>query len=202
MNRLSLPWTEEQVMSLKAGDRLLLSGILVTGRDRAHQYLNNLVEKGVPKEEENTYSQLKEMLDGGAIYHCGPVVKKTSSAQWHIIAFGPTTSYREEEYQAQIIKHFHIRAVIGKGGMGDKTLEALIRNKCLYLQAVGGAAVVAAECCQEVIALYKEEFGLPEAFWAVRVKNFPVMVTMDAYGESLHQKVAETSYRNLWDIIK
>jgi fumarate hydratase class I len=119
---------------------------------------------------------------------------KDEEGRWKVTAAGPTTSIREEPYQADIIKRFGLRAVIGKGGMGDKTLEACREFGCVYLHGIGGAAQVLAECVKEVRGVYMmEQFGAPEAIWELEVQDFPVVVTMDAHGNSLHREVFAAS---------
>ena len=130
----------------------------------------------------------------GILYHCGPVVMKDERGQWKVTAAGPTTSIREEPYQADIIQRFGVRAVIGKGGMGEKTLAACREFGCVYLHAIGGAAQVLAECIKAVRGVYfMEEFGAPEAIWELEVENFPAVVTMDSHGRSLHREVFAAS---------
>jgi len=114
------------------------------------------------------------------------------------VAAGPTTSIREEPYQADIIKTFGLRGVIGKGGMADKTLAACQEFGCVYLHAVGGAAQVLAECIRKVSAVYlMEKFGAPEAIWELEIEKFPVVVTMDSHGRSLHKEVLSSSQAEL-----
>jgi len=180
--RLTLPLSETQVRSLKVGDVLLLNGMLHMGRDVLHHHL---LTHDSPVD-----------LKGGAIYHCGPVALKRGD-KWFMNAAGPTTSIREEPYQADIIKKFGVRAVIGKGGMGAKTLAALKEVGAVYLNAIGGAAQYYAKCIEEVEGVDLLEFGVPEAMWHVRVKDFPAIVTMDARGNSLHADVEKASAAEL-----
>ena len=146
MIKLAAPFTEEKIRALKVGDEVLISGVLFTGRDAVHKYLH---EGGKLPPGVN--------LRDGILYHCGPVVMKQDDGTWKATAAGPTTSIREEPYQAQIIKDFGIRGVIGKGGMGDKTLAACKEFGCVYLHAVGGAAQVLAECIKRVRNVYLME---------------------------------------------
>jgi fumarate hydratase class I len=175
---LTTPLSESDVRRLKAGDIVLLSGTVFTGRDAVHKYLHDGGELDV--------------IRGGIIYHCGPVVLQEGGA-YRVVAAGPTTSIREEPYQADIIKRFNIRAVIGKGGMGAKTQKACQDHGCVYLHAIGGAAQIYAQCVERVPSVRLEEFGSPEAVWEFQVKNFPAVVTIDAHGNSLHQQVAQHS---------
>jgi len=187
MTKLSFPFTEEKIRALKVGDEVLISGIVFTGRDAVHKYLHEggQLPPGV-------------ILRDGILYHCGPVVMKQPDGSWKCTAAGPTTSIREEPYQAQIIRDFGLRGVIGKGGMGDKTLAACKEHGCVYLHGIGGAAQVLAECIKKVRNVYfYEKFGAPEAIWEFEVADFPAVVTMDAHGNSLHKEVFEASQTEL-----
>ena len=203
--KLTIPISEADIRALRVGDTVLLSGVMVTGRDAAHKYM---VEKfikppAVPEAEKEIYDRLKELLAGGVIYHCGPVVKKLPDGKWAFVAAGPTTSIREEPYQADVIGHFGLRGVIGKGGMAEKTLAGCQKYGAAYLHAIGGAGTVAAECVKEVLTVYKkDEFGMPEAFWVIRVVDFPCVVTMDVHGKSLHADVKAQSQAKLAELAK
>ena len=187
MISLSTPLSESAVRALKLGDEVALSGTLYTGRDAVHKYLH---EGGKLPPQVN--------FQGGVLYHCGPVIIKDEQGNWKCVAAGPTTSIREEPYQWQVIRDFGLRAVIGKGGMGDKTLEACREYGCVYLHAVGGAAQVLAECIKRVPNVYfMEQFGAPEAIWEFSVANFPAIVTIDAHGNSLHKQVLAASQAEL-----
>ncbi len=180
--RLKTPLSEEQARRLKVGDVVLLSGDMHTGRDSLHHYLLTH-DSPVP-------------LQGAALYHCGPVVLKQGD-RWVMNAAGPTTSIREEPYQGEIIRKFGLRAVIGKGGMGPKTLAALKEHGAVYLNAIGGAAQFYRRCITEVTGVDFLEFGVPEAMWHIVVRDFPAIVTMDAGGNSLHADVEKASAREL-----
>lgn len=187
MKVLQAPFTEEMMRSLRVGDEVAINGIVFTGRDAVHKYLH---EGGALPEGVN--------LRDGIIYHCGPVVMQEPDGGWKVTAAGPTTSIREEPYQGQIIRDFGVRGVIGKGGMGERTLEACGKHGCVYLHAIGGAAQVLAECVKRVRNVYlKDEFGSPEAIWELEVENFPAVVTMDSHGGSLHRDVLRTSQEAL-----
>jgi fumarate hydratase class I len=175
---LRTPLTEEQVRSLKVGDVVLLSGRAYTGRDAVHHHL---MSHDPPVD-----------LRGGVIYHCGPVVAKDGDG-WRVTAAGPTTSIREEPYQADIIKRFGVRAVIGKGGMGGKTLAGLKEAGAVYLNAIGGAAQFYAKAITKVHDVSLMEFGTPEAMWHLELQDFPAIVTMDAHGNSLHTDIEKES---------
>jgi len=187
MTAITFPFTEETIRGMKVGDPVEISGIVFTGRDVVHKYLH---EGGKLPPEVN--------LRNGIIYHCGPVVVKDEEGNWKVTAAGPTTSIREEPYQWQIIRDFGIRGVIGKGGMGDKTLQACKEYGCVYFHGVGGAAQVLAECVKKVRNVYfLKEFGSPEAIWELEVERFPAVVTMDSHGNSLHKEVFAHSQAEL-----
>jgi fumarate hydratase, class I len=175
---LVAPITEEQIRSLKVGDVVLITGEMYTGRDAVHTYL---MKHDAPAD-----------LDGSVLYHCGPVVMKNNGS-YKITAAGPTTSIREEPYQGDIIKRFGVRAVMGKGGMGKRTLDAMQEAGAVYLNAIGGAAQYYARCIEQVLDVNLLEFGIPEAMWHIKVKDFPAIVTMDAHGNSLHADVETAS---------
>jgi len=181
--RLETPLSEEKVRALKVGDVVLIDGPMVTGRDAAHTYL---MHHDAPCD-----------LNGAVLYHCGPVMIKEGTppnTRWRTAAAGPTTSSREEPYEADIIKRFGIRAVMGKGGMGKKTLAGLKEHGAVYLHAVGGAAQFYARCLPKVHSVYLlEELGVPEAMWVFEAKDFPAIVTMDSHGNSLHADVEATT---------
>ncbi|HEX4349942.1 MAG TPA: FumA C-terminus/TtdB family hydratase beta subunit [Verrucomicrobiae bacterium] len=183
MIKLSFPFTEEKIRALKLGDEVLISGVIHTGRDAVHKYLHEggQLPPGVSFRD-------------GILYHCGPVVMKQDDGSWKATAAGPTTSTREEPYQWQVIRDFGLRGVIGKGGMGDKTLAACKEYGCVYLHAVGGAAQVLAECIKKVRNVFMmEKFGAPEAIWEFEVEDFPAVVTIDSHGNSLHKEIFEKS---------
>jgi len=176
---LTAPITEDQIRKLKVGDIVLLNGPMYTGRDALHAYL---IDNDSPVD-----------LNGAVLYHCGPVMLQKDS-KWTVNAAGPTTSIREEPYQGDIIKKFGIRAVIGKGGMGKKTLAAMKDEGAVYLNAIGGAAQYYVKCIEEVTGVdFLDEFGIPEAMWHFRVNSFPAIVTMDSHGNSLHADVESES---------
>ncbi len=187
MIQLRTPVSESAIRALKVGDEVAITGQLFTGRDAVHKFLH-----------EGGQLPAGVRLAGGILYHCGPVIIKDPQGQWRCVAAGPTTSIREEPYQAQIIRDFGLRAVIGKGGMGERTLTACKEHGCVYLHAIGGAAQVLAECIQRVPHVYMmEQFGAPEAIWEFEVVNFPAVVTMDAHGHSLHKEVFAASQAEL-----
>lgn len=193
---LDIPISEDAIRALHIGDTVGLSGVMVTGRDAAHKYLieNFIRAEAAPESERPLYEELRRLLRGGVIYHCGPVVRQDEDGRWQFVAAGPTTSIREEPYEADVIAHFGVRAVIGKGGMGLATLRACQEYGAVYLHAVGGAAALIASTVKEVIAVHKlEEFGAPEAFWVVHAEDFPAVVTMDSHGYSVHDQIEAES---------
>ncbi|MEW6067624.1 MAG: FumA C-terminus/TtdB family hydratase beta subunit [Nitrospirota bacterium] len=183
---ITLPLTKDEVLSLNVGDMVLINGIIVTGRDKIHKFLfNNRPAK----------NQIPFNLEGAILYHCGPIIKKTQKG-FELIAGGPTTSMRLEMYENYIISRYGLRGIMGKGGMGAKTLNAFRENSCVYLHAIGGAAVYLADRVKRVTDVWKlEEFGMSEAMWVFEVKDFPAIVTMDARGRSLHEEIERRSYK-------
>src|SRR5262249_8008319 len=181
---LELPVPEARIRELRVGDEVEFSGPLVTGRDAAHKYL-------VKAPHDATFDR---MARDTLLYPCRPVVKRDTEGRWPFVAAGPTTSIREEPYQAEVIARYGIRGVIGKGGMGPKTLAALQQFGAVYLHAIGGLAVVLAHCVTRVREVYKlDELGGPEAMWHIEVKDFPGVVTMDSHGGSLHAEMEAAS---------
>jgi len=196
MRKLTLPFTDDAIRELKVGDPILLSGVMVTGRDAVHKWMiETFVKKArVPQGDDlAVYEAIKPLLAGSAIYHCGPVVAGLDTKDYRFVAAGPTTSIREEPYQGDVMRHFKIKGVIGKGGMGPKTLAACQEAPGVYLHAIGGAASLIAQTVTKVIGVYKLDFGVPEAMWVIEVKDFPAVVTMDAHGGSLHAEVEAKS---------
>jgi fumarate hydratase subunit beta len=204
MRKLIVPISEATIRELQVGEPVSLSGVISTGRDAAHKYMiDNFVKtNGNPPESERAvYAALKDVLNNGVIYHCGPVVQKSDEG-WRFVAAGPTTSIREEPYQADVMQHFGVRAVIGKGGMGAKTLQGCQETGAVYLHAIGGAATLIAQSVKTVLTVHKMEFGVPEAFWIIRVEDFPAVVTMDSHGKSLHKDIKAQSSARLAELLK
>ncbi len=182
---LTAPLTEEQVRALHVGDVVLVTGEVFTGRDAVHAHLM----KNAPPVD----------MRGSILYHCGPVMLKQGD-EWTVKAAGPTTSSREEPYQATLIEKYGVRAVIGKGGMGKKTLEALKKHGAVYLNGIGGAAQFYARTVEKVLGVHLLEFGIPEAMWHLRVNNFAAIVTMDAHGNSLHADIERETGEKLAEL--
>lgn len=190
MKKLTYPFNKEAIRELRVGDMVLITGKIFTGRDAVHKYLH----EGNPSPVN---------LENQIIYHCGPVVLEKSDGSYEVKAAGPTTSIREEPYQWEVMRDHGIVGVIGKGGMGPKTLEGNKTYGCVYFHAIGGAAQVLAEKIKKVDNVYlKEEFGSPEAIWELTVEEFPVVVTMDAHGGSLHAVVQKSSEEKLSELLK
>ena len=204
MREINIPISAETIRALKVGEPVLLNGIMVTGRDAAHKWMvETFIKKTRSPQGDDliAYSEIKKHLDGGVIYHCGPVVSRMDTGDYRFVAAGPTTSIREEPYQADVMKHFNIRGVIGKGGMGAKTLKGCEETPGVYFHAIGGAASYIAQSVKKVLGVYKLEFGTPEAMWVIEVKDFPVVVTMDAHGQSQHADVDGSSKKILDDLL-
>jgi len=183
VKRLATPLDENTVRGLACGERVLLSGLVVTGRDQAHAHLAAGAEPPID-------------LGGMVIYHCGPVAVRDAGG-WRITAAGPTTSLREEPYQAEIIRRFRPGAIMGKGGMGPGTLAAMQTHGCVYLHVTGGAAQYLARCITAVKEVHLlERFGQPEAMWVLEVRDLPALVTMDSHGASLHAALEDETARN------
>jgi len=180
---LEAPITEEKIRSIRAGDVVVVNGLVHTGRDALHHHL---LHHDAPVD-----------LSGGIIYHCGPVMRKDDQGNWLCTGAGPTTSIREEPYQADIIGKFGIRAVIGKGGMGPKTLAGLKQHGAVYLNAIGGAAQYYADCIKGIEGVDLLELGIPEAMWHLRLNGFATICTMDSHGNSLHAEIEASSKRQL-----
>jgi fumarate hydratase subunit beta len=179
---LDLPATADAIRELEVGDEVLVSGRIITARDAAHRYL-----------AANDDARVRSWVEGSLVYHCGPVVAQDPrTKEWRFVAAGPTPSLREEPWEAEVIARYGLRAVLGKGGMGPRTSEALRTHGAVYLHVVGGLAVTLARCVVKVLDVHKlDELGVAEAIWHVEVKDFPAVVTMDAHGESLHAKLGE-----------
>jgi len=189
MLKIKSPFNESDIRKLVIGDKVLISGRIITGRDAVHKYLHD-----------GNISPID--LTDQIIYHVGPVIiKDESSGEYKITAAGPTTSIREEPYEWELIKKYHLKGVIGKGGMGEKTLKACSDYGCVYFHAIGGAAQVLAEKVVKVVGVHLMELGSPEAMWELDVVDFPVVVTMDSHGNSLHDKILKQSEKKLKELL-
>lgn len=204
MHTLNMPVSDETIRDLKVGDPVLLNGIMITGRDAAHKWMVDTFIKKTRQpqgDDLEVYEAIKPLLAGSVIYHCGPVVAGLDTKQYKFVAAGPTTSIREEPYQGMVMKHFNIKGVIGKGGMGPRTLAACQEVPGVYLHAIGGAASLIAQSVVRVLEVYKLDFGVPEAMWVTEIKDFPVVVTMDSHGGSLHLSVEAHSKLVLQELL-
>lgn len=191
MREIKLPTNEQEMRSLKVGDLVALTGVIMTARDAAHKYM-----------VEEEAAEVRDVLRGGMIYHCGPVVKQ-ENGEYSFVAAGPTTSIREEPYQATVMKKYEVRGVIGKGGMEQATLAACQEMGAVYLSAIGGLATILAKSVTKVRTVYKlKEFGVPEAMWVIEVDKFPAIVTMDSHGRSIHDEVLQKSRANLQRLLE
>lgn len=200
MKEITIPISPDTIKDLHTGDTVALTGVLATGRDTVHKWMiDTFIRKTREPEGDDleVYEAIKPMFKESLIYHCGPVVSGLDTGEYKFVAAGPTTSIREEPYQSEVLHHFDMRGVIGKGGMGANTLQACQDVPAVYFHAIGGAATLIAQSVEEVIGVYKLSFGVPEAIWVLKVKGFPVVVTMDAHGASIHDEVEEESRRKL-----
>jgi fumarate hydratase class I len=205
MKKITTPVSDEAIRDLKVGDSVAISGMMVTGRDAAHKWMiDTFIKKTRPPQGDDlqVYEELKKLLSGSIIYHCGPVVTGLDTKDYKFIAAGPTTSIREEPYQADVMKHFNVKGVIGKGGMGAKTLKGCQETPGVYFHAIGGAASFLAQTVTKVHGVFKMEFGVPEAMWLIEVKDFPVVVTMDSHGGSQHAVIDDSSKKVLDNLLE
>ncbi len=205
MKNITTPISDEVIRDLKVGDAVTISGTMVTGRDAAHKWMiETFIKKTRPPQGDDlqVYEELKKLLAGSVIYHCGPVVSGLDTKEYKFIAAGPTTSIREEPYQADVMKHFNVKGVIGKGGMGPKTLKGCEETPGVYFHAIGGAASYIAQTVTKVHGVFKMDFGVPEALWVIEVKDFPVVVTMDSHGGSQHAVIDNSSKKVLDELLE
>ncbi|HLF75306.1 MAG TPA: fumarate hydratase C-terminal domain-containing protein [Anaerolineales bacterium] len=205
MREITIPISDEVIRSLHVGEPVQLTGIMLTGRDAVHKWLTETFIKKTraPQGDDlQVYEEIKKYLHQGVLYHCGPVVSGLDTKQYKFVAAGPTTSIREEPYQAGVMEHFKVKGVIGKGGMGAKTLQGCIDTPGVYFHAIGGAASYLAQTVTRVLGVYKLEFGTPEAMWVIEVKDFPAVVTMDSHGGSQHAVIDERSKKVLDDLLQ
>jgi tartrate/fumarate subfamily iron-sulfur-dependent hydro-lyase beta chain len=201
MRELTLPISEADIRALHAGEIVSLSGVVVTARDMAHKYLvEHFIHREPASDERALYEEIRALLRNGGIYHCGPVMKRHGET-WQMVAGGPTTSSREEEYADSIIEHFGVRVIIGKGGMGGRTKSACLKHGAIYLHAVGGAAALIAQSVKEVTGVWKLEFGMPEAMWQLRISGLRLVVTIDAHGRNWHEEIANASEQVLQSLL-
>ncbi len=183
-HHLTTPLSKEDILKLKAGDIVYLSDIIYTARDEAHMEILKLAKEKKP---------LPFDLDGAVIYHCGPLLEQ-KNGRWQAVAIGPTTSARMTKLTPELLENYNIRAIIGKGGM--ENIATVLKDRCVYLAYTGGCAALAVEKVREVKGVYwLEELGMPEAVWALEVKDFPLIVGVDAHGNDLYQNVIDKAKR-------
>ncbi len=202
--KINIPIGDDAIRDLKVGDSVLLSGVMITGRDAVHKWLADTFIKKTRQpvgDDLDVYQAIQPILNGGLIYHCGPVVGGLDTKQYRFVAAGPTTSIREEPYQGDVMRHFNLKGAIGKGGMAGKTLQACQEVPAVYFHAIGGAAALIAETVKRVLGVHKLDFGVPEAIWVIEVEDFPAVVTMDAHGNSLHDVVRQQSRQALEQLL-
>ena len=196
MKTLSYPFSEKSIRSLRAGDAVSITGRIYTGRDKFHKFFAD-------------GGKLPVDFKDGALYHCGPVVIKSNtqtlkhSNTYTVVAAGPTTSVRENPYEPDFIAKTGVRIIIGKGGMDAKTLAAMKKHGCVYIQAVGGGGAVYADAVKRVAGVSMlEEFGAAEAVWHLDVVDFRGVVAMDAHGRSLFDEVKKFSDNKMNGLVK
>jgi len=179
--KLKTPISEEDVRKLKVNDVLYVTGIIVTARDAAHKRALEQFKQGKP---------LPINLQGLAVFHCGPIVKKEGD-KWIVVAAGPTTSTRMDQFEDEFIKAFKVRVVIGKGGIGKKTTDAMQKYGAVYGAFTGGAGVLAAKTIKNVKTVeWLQDLGMPEALWIFEVEEFgPLTVAIDSHGNNLFEEV-------------
>ncbi|MFH1786690.1 MAG: FumA C-terminus/TtdB family hydratase beta subunit [archaeon] len=185
--QISSPMSEEEARQLKVGDAVLISGTLFTARDRAHLKLLSGQKFGIS-------------LSGHILYHCGPIAKKTAEG-YKVISAAPTTSSRMNKYEPELMRKYGIRGIIGKGGMDARVLDTLKEHGAVYFSTVGGTAALLAKSVVSVAGVYLKELGLPDAVWALNVKDLPAVVTMDSTGNSLHEDVKKRSEKKMGELI-
>lgn len=185
--RVEAPVRSKDIVSLNAGDRVVVSGLIITANDAVHRFLFN----EMPAKKDMPFK-----LEGSIIYHCGPLIKKTDEG-YKIIAACPSSSARFEMYVPMLIKKYGIKAIMGKGGMGKKTMDCLKESGAVYLQAISAPVSLAGRIKRVVDGWKIEEFGVSEAMWLCDAEAFPAIVTMDAHGNSLYDRIKMTSFKNL-----
>jgi len=184
---LKTPISEEEIRKLKVNDTIYITGTIVTARDQAHRRALEYFKQGKP---------LPINLEGMAVYHCGPVVSKEGE-KWVAVAAGPTTSTRMDIFEDEFIKNFKVRVVIGKGGMGKRTTDAMAKYGAVYGAFTGGAAILAAKAIKNVRGVEWLDLGTPEALWIFEVEDFgPLTVAIDSHGNNLFMDVAKAVEEN------
>jgi len=191
--RLKTPLSTEEVAKLRVGDTVYVSGVVVAARDSAHKRMLEYMERG---------ERLPVDLRGGVIYHVGPVARKTEKG-WEVISAGPTTSARMETFEAEVIERLGVKLVVGKGGMGRRTAEAMRRHVAAYAIFTGGAGVLAAKAIERVVDVHWLDLGMAEAMWVFEVENFgPLTVMIDSTGRNYYDELREEARGKVADILK
>ena len=192
VHKFKTPISEEEIRKLKVNDVLYVTGTMFTARDQAHKRALEYFKQGKP---------LPINLEGLTVFHCGPIVKKKEDT-WTIVAAGPTTSTRMDIFEDEFIKNFKVRVIIGKGGMGKRTTEAMAKYGAVYGAFTGGAAILAARAIKSVKSVEWLDLGMPEAMWILDVHEFgPLTVAIDSHGNNLFedvQKKAEESKQKIY----
>lgn len=182
---LKTPLSKDDIRKLHVGDVIYITGTLVTARDAAHKRIHEYLAES---------KKIPFNIEGLALFHCGPLVKKTGN-EWIALAAGPTTSMRMEEFEHEVIGKLGVRLIIGKGGMGEKTRRAMMEHGAVYAVFTGGAAVLAAKYVKRVRDVLWLDLGMPEAVWFLDVENFgPLIVAMDSHGENLFDRVLKEAW--------
>ena len=190
--RLKTPLSAEDVAKLRVGDTLYISGVVVAARDSAHKRMLEYIERG---------EKLPVDLRGGVVYHVGPVVRRTERG-WEVISAGPTTSARMEAFEAEVIERLGVKLVVGKGGMGKRTAEAMKKHVAAYAIFTGGAGVLAAKAIKRVVDVYWLDLGMAEAMWVFEVENFgPLTVMIDSTGRNFYDELREEARRRIPEIL-
>ncbi|ADI91619.1 L(+)-tartrate dehydratase subunit beta [Acinetobacter baumannii] len=174
---LTTPIKDEDLLDLKVGDVVYLTGRLVTCRDVAHR---RLIEQG---------RELPVNLEGGAIFHAGPIVRKKGENDFEMVSIGPTTSMRMEKFEREFIKQTGVKLIVGKGGMGPETAAGCQENIAVHAIFPGGCAVLAATLVEEIEGAEWQDLGMPETLWINRVREFgPLIISIDTKGNNLIQQ--------------
>jgi len=185
--KFKTPISDEQIRKLKVNDVLYVTGTIVTARDQAHRRALEHFKEGKP---------IPVSLEGLAVFHCGPVVAKQGE-KWVAVAAGPTTSTRMDIFEDEFIKDFKVRVVIGKGGMGKRTTDAMAKYGAVYGAFTGGAAVLAAKAIKNVKSVEWFDLGMPEAMWIFEVEEFgPLAVAIDSHGNNLFTDIQRSVEEN------
>jgi len=185
--KLKTPISEEETRKLSVNDVLYVSGTMVTARDQAHRRALEHFKQG---------KMLPINLEGSAVFHCGPLMKRVNE-KWMVVAAGPTTSTRMDIFEDEFIKDFKVRVIIGKGGMGKKTTEAMAKYGAVYGAFTGGAAVLAAKAVKNVRNVEWYDLGMPEAMWVLDVEEFgPLSIAIDSHGNNLFEDIQKRAEGN------